>query len=449
MSDFTIAELLLFQFVLIFLNAVFACAEIAVISFNEVKLKKMADDGDKRAKRLSALTQTPARFLATIQVGITLAGFLGSAFAADNFSDRIVDWLVSLGVTISPSKLDVLAVIFITLILSYITLIFGELVPKRIAMQNPEKVGLAMSGLIYVVAKMFAPLVWFLTVSTNFILKIFGINPENKDEKVTEEEIRIMVDAGSESGTIDDIEKALIHNVFEFDDKLVEEVMTHRTKVAFLDADASVEDWEKEMIKSRYSIYPMFLGNSDHIIGSLRIKDYFKYKGLDKAEILQKAMRPVQFVPETLHIDDLFKSMKKSRDHFAVVVDEYGGVDGIVTMNDLLEELVGDLEDDISAPPSRPDIEKSENGDWLIKGEAALDEVSQKLKIELPDEDCDTFGGFVMSLMESIPEDKTNIKLRYQNMEIEVTETKGHRIEATKVHILDENKENSEMSESQ
>ena len=441
MSDFTIAELLLFQFFLIFLNAVFACAEIAVISFNDVKLKRMSEEGDKRAQRLAVLTQTPARFLATIQVGITLAGFLGSAFAADNFSDRIVDWLVSMGVTISPSKLDVLAVIFITLVLSYITLIFGELVPKRIAMQNPEKVGLAMSGLIYVVAKIFAPLVWLLTVSTNIVLKMFGIDPENKDEKVTEEEIRIMVDAGSESGAIDDIEKVLIHNVFEFDDTLVEEVMTHRTEVAFLDADASVEDWEKEMIKSRYSVYPVFLGNSDHIIGSLRIKDYFKYKELDKAEILKKAIRPVQFVPETLHVDDLFKSMKKSRDHFAVVVDEYGGVDGIVTMNDLLEELVGELEDDVTAPPSRPDIEKIEEGMWQIKGSAPIDEVADCLHIELPDNECDTFGGFVMSLMESIPENKTNIKLHYKNLEIVVTESKGHRIEATRVWLCksDEN----------
>ncbi len=435
MSDYTIAELLLFQFFLIFLNAVFACAEIAVISFNEVKLKKMAEEGDKRAQRLSVLTKTPARFLATIQVGITLAGFLGSAFAADNFSDRIVNWLISIGITISPSKLDVLAVIFITLVLSYITLIFGELVPKRIAMQDPEKVGLAMSGLIYVVAKIFAPLVWLLTVSTNFVLKIFGISPENKDEKVTEEEIRIMVDAGSESGTIDDIEKALIHNVFEFDDKLVEEVMTHRTEVSFLDADASVEEWENEMIKSRYSIYPVFLGNNDHVIGSLRIKDYFKYKGQDKADILKKAIRPVQFVPETLHVDDLFKSMKKSRDHFAVVVDEYGGVDGIVTMNDLLEELVGDLEDDVSAPPSRPDIEKLENNSWRIKGSAPIDEVISKLEVQLPDDECETFGGFVMSLMDSIPENKTNIKLQYENLDIEVVEAKGHRIETTLVHV--------------
>lgn len=358
MADFTVIELLLLQLFLIFLNAVFACAEIAVISVNENKLKKLSEEGNRKAKRLLSLTVQPAKFLATIQVGITLAGFLGSAFAADNFSDRIVDWLVASGVTISPAKLDVMAVIGITLVLSYVTLILGELVPKRIAMQNAEKIGLAMSGPIYAVAKMFAPLVWFLTVSTNAVLKVLGISQESRDERVTEEEIRIMIDAGSKSGVIDDIEKNLIHNVFEFDDKLAEEVMTHRTEVAFLDADDMPEKWEREMINTRYSVYPVFRGSSDNVIGSLSIKDYFKFKNRDKEEILKQALKPVQFIPETLHVDDLFKSMQKSRNHFAVVVDEYGGVDGIVTMSDLLEELVGDLEDDMTAPPSCPDIER-------------------------------------------------------------------------------------------
>lgn len=206
------------------------------------QVEKLSEEGNRKAKRLLSLTVQPAKFLATIQVGITLAGFLGSAFAADNFSDRIVDWLVASGVTISPAKLDVMAVIGITLVLSYVTLILGELVPKRIAMQNAEKIGLAMSGPIYAVAKMFAPLVWFLTVSTNAVLKVLGISQESRDERVTEEEIRIMIDAGSKSGVIDDIEKNLIHNVFEFDDKLAEEVMTHRTEVAFLDADDMPEN---------------------------------------------------------------------------------------------------------------------------------------------------------------------------------------------------------------
>ncbi len=440
MSDFTVLELLLLQFVLIFLNAVFACAEIAVISANVVKLKKMSEDGDRRARRLLSLTETPARFLATIQVAITLAGFLGSAFAADNFSDRVVDWLMAVGVTISPAKLDVLAVLGITLVLSYITLIFGELVPKRIAMQDAEKVGLSMSALLWATAKLFAPLVWFLTVSTNGVLRLLGIPPETKDEKVTEEEIRIMVDAGSESGTIDDIEQNLIHNVFEFDDKLVEEVMTHRTEVAFLDADESLAVWEKKMIDTRHSVYPVFRGNTDHIIGVVSMKDYFKYKNTDRQTVLSEAVKPAQFVPETQHIDDLFRNMKKSRTHFAIVVDEYGGVDGIVTMKDLLKELVGDLEDDFSVPPAGPDIEPIGENRWHIRGSAALDKVAAALKIGLPDDDCDTFGGFVLSLMSSIPENKTNIELTYKNMHIKVVRANGHRIEDTIVWFDGDNR---------
>ncbi len=446
MADFTVVELLLLQLFLIFLNAVFACAEIAVISVNENKLKKLSEDGNRKARRLLSLTEQPAKFLATIQVGITLAGFLGSAFAADNFSDRIVDWLVAAGVSISPAKLDVIAVIGITLVLSYVTLILGELVPKRIAMQNAEKIGLAMSGLIYAVAKIFAPLVWFLTVSTNFVLKMLGINPKDQEERVTEEEIRIMIDAGSESGVIDDIEKKLIHNVFEFDDKLAEEVMTHRTEVAFLNADDTLEKWEQEMIDTRYSVYPVFRGSSDNVIGSLRLKDYFKFKKLGKAEILKQALTPVQFIPETLHVDDLFKSMQKSRNHFAVVVDEYGGVDGIVTMSDLLEELVGDLEDDMTAPPSCPDIEKAGRQVWRIRGTASVEEVSRCLGVVLPADECDTFGGFVLSLMGSIPENKTNIKLEYENLRIKVIGAKGHRIEDTLVQVVSKGAEKTDKN---
>ena len=234
MSEFSISEMLLFQVVLIFLNAIFACSEIAVISINGNKLKKLSASGDKRANHLLSLTKQPAKFLATIQVGITLAGFLASAFAADNFSDKVVDWLIDIGVSISPSKLDVLAVIGITIILSYFTLIFGEIVPKRIAMQNPEKVALSLSWLVYGVAKISTPLVWFLSLSTNMVLKFIGINPNQENDKVSKDEIKIMIDACNENGDIDDIEKELLNKVFEFDDKRVRDVMVHRRDTVFL-----------------------------------------------------------------------------------------------------------------------------------------------------------------------------------------------------------------------
>lgn len=439
MTDYTIAELLLFQLFLIFLNAIFACAEIAVISINDNKLKRMADSGDKRAARLISLTAQPAKFLATIQIGITLAGFLGSAFAADNFSDRIVDWLISLGVTLSPKTLDVLSVIGITLILSYVTLILGELVPKRIAMNYAEKIGLAMSGLIYLIAKIFSPLVWFLTASTNAVLHLLHINPEEKNDEVTEEEIRIMVEAGSQNGTIDDIEKSIIHNVFEFDDITAEEVMTHRTDVTFLDIDDSPENWEQIITDTRYSVYPVYKNDTDNIIGTLAIKDYFRYKSLPKDELIKKAVKPAQFISQSKHIDEVFKNMQKSRNHFAVVVDEYGGMFGIVTMNDLLEELVGELEDDVEAPPSTPNINQIHDNVFVIQGSAPIEEVISSLKLNLDEEstDYDTFAGYLLSVMGGFPEGKKNRKFTYQNLKIKITKMKGRRIEEAIVQLLE------------
>ena len=434
MSDFTITELLLFQLFLIFLNALFACAEIAVISINDNKLKRMAEGGNKKAARLYSLTQQPAKFLATIQVGITLAGFLGSAFAADNFSDKIVDWLISLGVTLSPKKLDVLAVIGITLVLSYATLILGELVPKRIAMRYAEKIGLSMSALIYVIAKLFAPLVWFLTFSTNTVLRLIGMNPEEKDDKVTEEEIRIMIDVGTEEGTIDHDEKILINNVFEFDEKTAEDVMTHRTKVVFLDINDTPAHWEKIMIKTRYSVYPVYQDDPDNVIGTLRLKDYFKYKS-DPNNLIKKAIKPIQFVPTTMYIDNLFKTMQKSRNHFAAVVDEYGSLEGIVTMNDLLEEIVGELEDDVAQLPSTPLIKKTKGQNWKIKGEAAIEDVEKALGVSFDGDSFDTFGGFILSQLGYIPSEKDNVSLSYNNLSIKVTKVKKRKIEEAVVSV--------------
>ena len=434
MSDFTITELLLFQLFLIFLNALFACAEIAVISINDNKLKKMAEGGNKKAARLYALTQQPAKFLATIQVGITLAGFLGSAFAADNFSDKIVDWLISLGATLSPQKLDVLAVIGITLILSYVTLILGELVPKRVAMRYAEKIGLSMSALIYIIAKMFAPLVWFLTFSTNTVLRLIGMNPEEKDEKVTEEEIRIMIDVGTEDGTIDHDEKILINNVFEFDEKTAEDVMTHRTKVAFLNLNDTPKNWEKIMIKTRFSVYPVYQDEPDNVVGTLSIKDYFKYKS-DMKNLHGKAIKPIQFVPTSMYIDNLFKTMQKTRNHFAAVVDEYGSLEGIVTMNDLLEEIVGELEDDVSVLPAVPMIKKVKENRWQIKGATPIEDVEKVLGMSFDGDSFDTFGGFILSQLGYIPSEKDNASFNYKKLKIKITKVKKRQIEEAVVSV--------------
>jgi Hemolysins and related proteins containing CBS domains len=338
---------ILLQLFLIAVNAVFACAEIAIISISDAKLEYLSSNGNKKAQRLLAFTDQPAKFLATIQVGITLAGFLGSAFAADNFSDRLVTWLISMGVNIPTNTLDTLSVILITIILSYLTLILGELVPKRIAMKKAEAIGLSMSGFVYIIAKIFAPVVWLLTVSTNGILRLFGINPNAEDEGITEAEIRLMVDAGSESGAIDPEEREFIHNVFEFDNKIVTEVMTSKENITMLWLEESDTTWKKTIHNSRYKMYPICTKSTDNIVGVLSTKDYFRLTNKTRENIMKKAVKPALFIPENIRADILFTNMKKNHFHFAIISDKNKIVKGIVSINDLLEELVGDLEEEI------------------------------------------------------------------------------------------------------
>jgi putative hemolysin len=420
---------LFLQFILILLNAVFACAEIAVISMNDAKLAKLTAAGDKRAVKLSALTGQPARFLATIQVGITFAGFLGSAFAADNFSDRLVNWLLKLGVGIPEKTLDTISVILITLILSYFTLVLGELVPKRIAMKNAEKLALAISGLVYFISKVFAPLVWLLTISTNGMLSLFGIDPYAADDEITEEEIRMMVDEGSEKGAIDPEEKVMIQNVFEFDDKTAREIMTHRTEVSLLWLDESDEQWEKTIIESRHMMYPVCNETTDDIVGVLNAKYYFRLKDKTRENVLKNAVKPAYFVPETVKADVLFRNMKKNRQHFAVVLDEFGGMNGIITMSDLLEELVGDLEDDMTIPAEPVPVERVDSHTWKVLGSAPLDEVSKQIGVILPEDEYDTFGGFVFGMLGYVPEDGSTPELEAYDLNIKILRITDHQIE--------------------
>lgn len=429
MSDGSLLWQLLLQLVLILVNAVFACAEIAVISMNDAKLAKLTAAGDKRAIKLTGLTSQPARFLATIQVGITFAGFLGSAFAADNFSDRLVKWLTKLGVGIPEMALSTISVIFITLILSYFTLVLGELVPKRIAMKNAEKLALAISGLIHFISKAFAPLVWLLTISTNGMLRLVGIDPHAADDEITEEEIRMMVDEGSEKGAIDLDEKTMIQNVFEFDDKTAREIMTHRTEVSLLWLDESDEQWDKTITESRHTIYPVCNETTDDIVGILNAKYYFRIKDKTRANIMKHAVMQAYFVPENVRADVLFRNMKKNRQHFAIVLDEFGGMNGIVTMNDLLEELVGDLEDDMTTPAEPAPIERVDSHTWKILGSAALDEVSIQLGAELPEDEFDTFGGFVFGMLGYVPEDGSTPELEVCDLNIKILKIKDHQIE--------------------
>lgn len=344
--DSSIGTLLLIQVVLIALNAIFACAETAIISINDNKMAMLAADGDKRAQKLLELTKEPANFLSTIQVCITLSGFLGSAFAADNFSEPLVDWVLSLGVAIPKATLDTIAVVLITLVLSYFTLIFGELVPKRVAMKKAESLALKVAGLISTMSTIFGPVVWFLSLSTNVVLRIMGIDPNEEEEEISEEEIRMMVDVGTEKGTIDSTEKEFIQNVFEFDDTLAREIVTHRTKLDLLWMEDSMEEWDTTIHESRHTLYPVCEDTADQIIGILNAKDYFRLKDKSRDNVMAEAVKKPYFVPDGTKADVLFKKMKESHNSMAVVVDEYGGTLGVITINDLLEELVGNLEVD-------------------------------------------------------------------------------------------------------
>jgi len=426
-----------FQIILIMVNAVFACAEIAVISMKDSKIQNLSATGDKRAVRLAKLTEQPARFLSTIQVGITFAGFLGSAFAADNFSDKLVNFITSIGVKIDPATLDSISVIIITLILSYFTLVFGELVPKRIAMRKAEQLALAMSGLIYYVSKVFAPLVSFLTFSTNTILKLIGIDPHANEEEVTEEEIRMMLDTGSENGTIKLEEIEMIKNIFEFNDKVAEDVMTHRIEVSILWMDETLEQWEKTLFESKHSRYPVCNEDTDDIVGVLNIKDYYRLKDKNLDVLKEEAIRPACFVPETIKTDVLFRNMQKKRNHFAVVLDEYGGMSGIVTISDLIEEIVGEFDDGDVDEEQIPNIERIDSETWKIRGGVFLDEVSEKLDVNLPTDEYDTFGGFIFGVLNSIPEDGSKPSLEAYGLNIKVEKIKDHRVEVAIVCKLD------------
>jgi len=426
---------LLLQLFLIILNALFAAAEIAVISMNDAKMEKLAAEGDKRAKRLSRLTDQPARFLATIQVGITLAGFLGSAFAADNFSDKIVHWLTGIGVRIPAATLDTISVVVITLILSYFTLVLGELVPKRLAMKNAEKLALGMSGLVCFISRVFSPVVSLLTASTNGMLRLLGIDPTSVDEQITEEEIRMMVDEGSKKGAINHSEKEMIQNVFEFDDKTAEEVMTHRTEVSLLWLEESDEQWEKTIIESRHTNYPVCDETTDDIIGVLNTKDYFRLKDKSRENVMKHAVRPPYFVPESVRADVLFRNMKQSRNHFAIVLDEYGGMSGIITIKDLLELIVGDFDDE--TPPEEPKllIERVDSHTWKINGLTSLKSVSEALNVSLPDDEYETFSGFVFGILGYIPEDGSTPEVEGYGLNIKVLQIREHQLEKAIVYV--------------
>ena len=439
----SIGFMVLLQVVLIALNAVFACAEIAVISMNDAKLAKMAAEGDKRAIRLKRLTSEPARFLATIQVAITLSGFLGSAFAAENFSGVLVDWVLGLGVAMDTEVLDSVAVILITIVLSFVTLVFGELVPKQVAMRKAEALALGMSGFISTIATAFKPLVSLLTVSTNGVLRLLRIDPNAKDDEVSEEEIRMMVDVGSEKGTIDDAEREFIQNVFEFDDTSAEELVTHRTEVIMLNVADDMEVWKETIHNSRHASYPICEDSADNIIGVLKAKEYFRLEDKSRESVIKHAVRDPYFVPATIKADRLFRNMKQGRRTMAIVLDEYGGMMGIITIKDLIEQLVGgyyeydDVEEDAA-------IKSIGENTWKIHGSALLTDVSNRLGIPLYCDEYGTFNGLIFHTLGRVPADGDKFTLDIGELNVRVVKIQNHMVE---VAIVRKTEKKAEVAE--
>ena len=441
--------MLLLQLLLIALNAVFACAEIAVLGISDTKLNKLADEGNKRARRLARLTKQPARFLSTIQVAITLSGFLGSAFAADNFAEPLAGLVISWG---APAAYFVtyekIALILVTLTLSYVTLIFGELVPKRVAQRKAEGVALALSAPISFIAKLFGPIVWLLTASTNGILRMLGIDPNANEEEASEEDILMMVDVGNQSGAIDNEEKEFIQNIFEFDDLTAGELATHRTDVALLWMDEEMDVWDNTIHENRHTMYPICHETVDNVVGVLNAKDYFRLESRDRDTVMQEAVRPPYFVPEGVKADLLFRNMKKTRNRIAIVLDEYGGMLGIVTVNDLVERLVGNVDDEEEAPEEQiEEILELDDGRWKIRGTAVIGDVEEALGIELSDDDFDTFGGLVFAALGQIPEDGTSCDVTTEKLEIHVENVVDHQLDSAIVTVIQHEDEEEDDEE--
>lgn len=421
---------------LILLNAFFAMSEIAVITFNDTKLKRMASEGNRRAKILERMTAQPSKFLATIQVGVTLSGLLASAVAADTFTEYVVYWFR--GASINPATLRMLSLIIITLLLSFVTLVFGELVPKRIAMNNPEKISLAVAYPLRVVEFITKPFAFICSAATNGILRLFGIDPNKNDREVTEEEIRMMIDEGGEDGTIEETEKEMLHNIFEFNDLEVGEVMTHRTEIEMIESDATLAEVVDVALQSGHSRIVVCDDGIDNVIGVLNVKDLLAFiKKTPKSFDVKKYMRKVTFVPETALSKDVFESFQRERNQLAVVVDEYGGTAGIVTMEDLLESIVGNIQDEYDDEPEA--ISPLGEDQYIVDGAASLDELEDALGITFCDVgDYDTIAGLVFDRLKRIPTADEKAEIEECGYRFTVLDVAGHRITDIKVEKLPE-----------
>ena len=410
--------------ILIFVNAFFASTEIAFISINDAKIEKQAKEGNKKAKQIRKMLKEPSRFLATIQIGITLAGFLSSAFAADAFADELapsLENLIPLGLAVWRN----ISIILITLILSYFSLVFGELVPKRLAMRKAEKIAFGTIGIVKTISIIASPFVKLLTISTNGISKLFGIN-EIDEGTVTEEEIRMMVDVGEEKGSIEEDEKELINNVFEFNDKLVSEIMIHRKDVYAIDIGSDIKDILEDLNEYKYSRIPVYEDNIDNIVGLLFIKDLLANVNKKEKVKISNLLREAYFVSENKPINELFKDLQRNKHQIAIVLDEYGGTAGLVTMEDIIEELVGNIFDEYD--DEEKDYEKIDDNTYLINGSVSIHDLRKILNVEIPEGEYDTLSGYLIEELGRIPSDNEKPIIETEKVTYKIEEYEDRRI---------------------
>ena len=421
---------LIFLFILILLNAYFAATEIAFISLNDAKIEKQAKDGNKKAKQIQKMLKNPSKFLATIQIGITLAGFLSSAFASDAFAGMLAPVLNEWMPFISIATWQNISIVIITIILSFFTLVFGELVPKRLAMKYYEKISFATIGVIKGISVVTAPFVKLLTWSTNIVSKLFGVG-EQDEEIVTEEEIKMMVDQGEEKGSIEENEKELINNVFEFNDIIASEIMTYRTDVYAIEINEDVYEILDEIDEYKYSRIPVYEETIDDIKGILFLKDILKLVSTRKEFKIADIMREAYFVPESKPIDEIFEELQANKMQMAIVVDEYGGTAGLLTMEDILEELVGNIFDEYD--DVEVEYKRLDDNTYLIDGSVSLYEMKKILDIELPEGDYETLSGYLIEKLGRLPEENEHPVIEDEHLTYKIEEYEDRRIKWVKV----------------
>lgn len=424
--------------VLTLINAYFAASEMAIVSVNKNKIRRLVEDGNKKAKLVEKLLDQPTNFLSTIQVAITLAGFFNSASAATGISKSFANVLKNWNLPYA----DTISVVLITILISFITLIFGELVPKRIALQKAEWYSMFCAKPILVISKIAGPFIKILSWSTKFILRLFGMDDANVEESLSREEIRSMVESGQETGVFNEIETDMITNIFEFDDSLALNVMTPRTDVYCIDINDSLSDNIDQMMTMQYTRIPVYDDSIDNIIGILNMKDFAieaRKVGFDNVDI-KKILRKPYFVLETKNIDDLFKELQEEHQHIAILVDEYGGFSGIITVEDLIEEIMGDIEDEYDHD-DEPKLKKIDQNNYIVDGNYLLDDLDDELNLKLANNNHDTIGGFVLHLLGEIPQENQQKTVTYENLTFLIIGIKGNRVTKIKLTIDQQIKE--------